>query len=472
MLKVGINGFGRIGRLAARIILKKFKDKIDLVCINTSGRIDTTGWTHLFKYDTAYGKYQGEVSSSGRKGDQMVVDGKIIPVLGERVIEKIPWSKYKVQVVIESTGVFREAKEAEKHLRGTVKKVVLSAPGKPSSDGAGKNNIPMYIIGVNEDKMGEEKIISCASCTTNCVAPVTKVIDQNFGIVKAFMSTIHAYTPDQRLLDGSHKDLRRARSAAVNIIPTTTGAARATGEVYSPVKGIFDGLAIRVPVMTGSLVDFSFVVKKKTTVEQVNQAFEKASKGKLKGILGTTYEAVVSSDVIGFISVDIGLTILLTSFISIELMLFIIWFIFSFVDSTFVILSSKLDPIELISEVELVVNVFIELSKELTKLLKVDNVKLFSSSISSISSFISEIFDELKVFKFAFKLLIFVFMSDKLVDTCNIDEESSDNFVLASFKEFNNVFVNAVLSSVDLVDIFEDILFRINQTMLTLVLST
>lgn len=307
-IKVGINGFGRIGRLTARIILKKFKDKIELVCINTSGRIDTVGWVHLFKYDTAYGKYDGKVRA---KGDQMMVDGKVIPVLGEREPSKIPWEKYGVAVVIESTGVFREEKEAEKHLRGTVKKVVLSAPGKPSSDGAGKNNIPMYIIGVNEDKMGEEKIISCASCTTNCVAPVTKVIDQNFGIVKGFMSTIHAYTPDQRLLDGSHKDLRRARSAAANIVPTTTGAARATGEVYSPVKGIFDGLAIRVPVVTGSLVDFSFVVKKKTTIEQVNQAFEKASQGKLKGILGTTCEAIVSSDVIGLelsALVDLSLT--------------------------------------------------------------------------------------------------------------------------------------------------------------------
>ena len=301
MLKIGINGFGRIGRLITRIILKKYKGKIDLVCINTSGKIDTSGWAHLFKYDTAYGKYEGKVSV---RGNRMVVDGVNIPILGEREIEKIPWNKYRTDIVIESTGVFRKEEDAGKHLKGSVKKVVLSAPGKGG-------NIPMYVIGVNEKEMGKEKILSCASCTTNCVAPVTKVMDENFGVAKGFMSTIHAYTGDQRILDGSHKDLRRGRAAAVNIIPTTTGAAKATGEVYPAVAGVFDGLAIRVPVITASLTDFTFVVKKKTSIEKVNQAFEKASQGKLKGILGVTREPLVSSDIIGLelsTLVDLSLT--------------------------------------------------------------------------------------------------------------------------------------------------------------------
>lgn len=301
MIKVGINGFGRIGRLAARIILKEYQQKIDLVCINTSGRIDTAGWTHLFKHDTAYGKYPGKVET---KENQMVVDGIAIPVLGERDPSKIPWGKYGTQIVIESTGVFRQKKEARQHLRDTVKKVIISAPPK-------EGQISMYVIGVNEDQMGEEEILSCASCTTNCVAPIVKVVDENFGITKALMTTIHAYTSDQELLDGSHKDLRRGRSAAVNIVPTTTGAAKATAKVYPKVKDIFDGLAIRVPVITGSLTDFTFVVKKETNIEKVNQVFEKAAEGDLKGILGVTREPLVSSDIIGMklsALVDLNLT--------------------------------------------------------------------------------------------------------------------------------------------------------------------
>ena len=308
MIKIGINGFGRIGRLTARIILRKYKDKLDLVCINTSGRTDTAGWTHLFKYDTAYGKYSRKVIT---EGSQMVVDGVSIPILKERDPNKIPWERYGTEIVVESTGSFRDAEGAKKHLRGSVKKVILSAPGKNTSSISKENNIPMYIIGVNEDKITEEKILSCASCTTNCVALVTKIIGDNFGIKKAFLTTIHAYTSDQRLLDGSHKDLRRARSAAVNIIPTTTGAARATGEVYPAVAGVFDGVAIRVPVMTGSLSDLTFLTKKKTSIEEINKAFEKAAQGKLKGILGASWEPLVSSDIIGLelsALVDLSLT--------------------------------------------------------------------------------------------------------------------------------------------------------------------
>jgi glyceraldehyde 3-phosphate dehydrogenase len=301
MLRVGINGFGRIGRLAARIILENFKNKLELVCINTSGRIEANGWAYLFEHDSAYGKYQGKVSTSG---NNIIVDNKKIPVLGETDPETIPWSQYKTQVVIESTGVFRKEKDAQKHLKGTVKKVILSAPGK---DG----DIPMFVIGVNEQEIADQPVISCASCTTNCVAPVVKVLDTNFKILKGLMTTIHAYTSDQQLLDGSHKDLRRARSAAVNIIPTTTGAARATGSVYPPVKGSFDGLAIRVPVITGSLVDFTLLTAKKVTVKQVNQALEKASQEKLKNILKTTYKPIVSTDIIGLNAsalVDLSLT--------------------------------------------------------------------------------------------------------------------------------------------------------------------
>ena len=244
MTKVGINGFGRIGRLAARIILGDFSDKLDLVCINTSGNIDVKGWAYLFKYDSVYGRYPGEVKT---KGEKMIVENKEIPVLGQRDPSQIPWGRYGTQIVIESTGVFRERQQAAKHLRNSVKKVVISAPSK------GKD-VPMYVIGVNEKEIGKEKIFSCASCTTNCSAVVIKIIDQNFIIEKALMSTIHAYTSNQEILDGSHKkDLRRGRAAAVNIVPTTTGAAKATGEVYPQVKEIFDGIAIRVPVVTGSL---------------------------------------------------------------------------------------------------------------------------------------------------------------------------------------------------------------------------
>lgn len=297
MIKLGINGFGRIGRLALRVIMQKWRKKILPAAINTSGKIGAEGWAHLFSYDTAYGRYPGKVATT--KGENMIIDGLKIPVMGERDPAKIPWGKYGVQVVIESTGVFCKEKQAKLHLRDTVKKVIISAPPKDPSDGSKEGNIPMYVIGVNEEKMGNEPIISCASCTTNCVAPVAKVIDQAFGIKKAFMSTIHAYTSDQELLDGSHKDLRRARAAAVNIVPTTTGAAKAVGSVYPPLKGKFDGVAFRVPVLTGSLTDFVFLVSKKVTVEKVNSVLKKAAKGELKNILGVIQEPLVSTDIIG-----------------------------------------------------------------------------------------------------------------------------------------------------------------------------
>ncbi len=301
MIKVGINGFGRIGRLAARTILQKYKDKLELVCINTSGRMETEGWAHLFEYDSTYGKYRGEVSV---EGEEMVVDGLRIPILGEQDPGRVPWGKYAVEIVIESTGIFRQTEQAKKHLRDSVKRVIIAAPPKDEQTA-------MFVLGVNQEKLGHHKVFSAASCTTNCVAPIVKVVDQEFGIDKALMTTIHAYTADQQLLDGSHKDLRRARSAAINIVPTSTGAAQATAKVYPPVEKKFDGLAIRVPVKTGSLTDFTFVTKTKTSVEEVNNVFKKVSLGDLKGILGVTNKPLVSTDVIGLevsALIDLSLT--------------------------------------------------------------------------------------------------------------------------------------------------------------------
>ena len=289
MIKVGINGFGRIGRLALRIIMQKHSKTLQPVLVNTSGKIDTKGWAHLFKYDSAYGKFPGTIEV---KDDFMIVNGLKIKVTGERDPVNIPWNDFGAQVIIESTGKFLTEIDAKLHIKGSVKKVILSAPAK-------EGDIPLYVIGVNADKMGDEPIISCASCTTNCLAPVAQVMDKSFGVEKALMSTIHAYTSDQELLDGSHKDLRRARSAAVNIIPTTTGAAKATGKVYPDLKGKFDGIALRVPTITGSLVDCVFVTKKDVTKDEVNKAFIQAAKTSLKGILSVTDESLVSTDIVG-----------------------------------------------------------------------------------------------------------------------------------------------------------------------------
>jgi len=289
MIKVAINGFGRIGRLALRVALKKHKKTMKVAAINTSGNMAAAGWAHLFEYDSTYGKYQGKVAV---KGNNIIVDGVSIPVLAELEPKKLPWKKLGVDLVLECTGRFRKVAEADDHLEAGAKRVLLSAPPK---DG----NIPIYIVGVNANKEGNDKVFSNASCTTNCVAPIAKVMVKEFGVVKAGMSTIHAYTSDQRLLDNSHKDLRRARSAAINIIPTSTGAADAVSVVLPELSGTFDGIAIRVPVVTGSLTDFTFLVKKKTTALAVNQALIKASKTYLQGILGVTDKPVVSSDVIG-----------------------------------------------------------------------------------------------------------------------------------------------------------------------------
>jgi glyceraldehyde 3-phosphate dehydrogenase len=303
MVKVGINGFGRIGRIAFRIGILKHSNELEFTAINTSGSMEASGWAHLVNYDTAYGKFEKEVKGQETKKPQeatdedpqignLIVDGKKIPLLAQKDPAKIPWGKYGVEVVIESTGKFTTEEDAKKHALGGAKRVVISAPVKGG-------NVGTYIIGVNEFK-GEAEVLSNSSCTTNCVAPVAAVLHSKFGIEKAAMTTAHGYTDDQNLQDNSHSDLRRARAAAQNIIPTTTGAAISTTETIPQLKGLFDGRALRIPVITGSITDFALVLAKNVTVEEVNQAFIEATQNQLyKGVLAVTDEPVVSSDIIG-----------------------------------------------------------------------------------------------------------------------------------------------------------------------------
>src|SRR3989344_3987107 len=304
MVKVGINGFGRIGRIAFRIWLLKHTSEVEIAAINTSGSMDAGGWAHLVNYDTMYRKFELEVTSNKLKESKeatdedpligyLIVKGKDmkIPVLAQRDPEKIPWGKYGVDVVIESTGKFTSEEDAKEHALGGAKRVVVSAPVKGG-------NVGTYIIGVNEYQ-GEAEVLSNSSCTTNCVAPVAAVLQAKFGIEKAAITTIHGYTDDQNLHYNSHKDLRRARAAAQNIVPTTTGAAISTSETIPAIKGLFDGRALRVPVITGSITDFAVVVKRDVTVEEVNQGFNDATKNSIyKGVLAVSEEPLVSSDII------------------------------------------------------------------------------------------------------------------------------------------------------------------------------
>ena len=283
--KIGINGFGRIGRLTLRAINCYHSDRLEVAVVNDL--TDTKTNAHLLKWDSTYGHYLGEVEATE---DSIIVDGKKVKVLSERDPGKIPWQDHDVDIVIESTGLFTDATKAAAHRQGGAKKVLISAPAR--------NEDVTLVLGVNEDQYVPEKhnIISNASCTTNCIAPVVKVLHQNFGVSKGLMTTIHAYTNDQRLLDMFHRDLRRARAAALNIIPTTTGAARLVGEIIPALKGKIHGLALRVPTPTVSIVDFVADVEKKVTVEQVNQAFQAAAEGPLAGILEYCQEPLVSID--------------------------------------------------------------------------------------------------------------------------------------------------------------------------------
>ena len=284
MTKVAINGFGRIGRLTFKSLLNK--KGIEVVAINDL--TDTKTLAHLLKYDSVHGKFAGSVEA---KDGAIIVNGKEIKISSEKNPEEIPWSN--PDIVLESTGVFSTREAMSRHLKSGAKKVVLSAPAKDQMDA----NI---VLGVNDgDLNGSEKFISNASCTTNCLAPMVKVLDENFGLKSGFMTTIHAYTNDQRILDLPHKDLRRARAAAVNAIPTTTGAAKAVGLVYPKVQGKLHGYAVRIPIPDGSLTDFSVVVEKSTTIEEINSVFKKASENELKGILEYTEDPIVSSDIVG-----------------------------------------------------------------------------------------------------------------------------------------------------------------------------
>jgi glyceraldehyde 3-phosphate dehydrogenase len=287
-IRVGINGFGRIGRNFFRAALEQGAD-IEIVAVNDLG--DTATTAHLLKYDTILGRLTAEVSHTE---DSITVDGHTIKVLSERNPADIPWGELGVDIVIESTGIFTKAADASKHIAGGAKKVIISAPAKDEDI--------TIVMGVNNDAYdpASHHVISNASCTTNCVAPMAKVLLENFGIVKGLMTTVHAYTNDQRILDFPHKDLRRARAAAENIIPTTTGAAKATSLVIPELAGKLDGIAMRVPVPTGSVTDLVVELEREVSKDEVNAAFQKAAEGQLKGILEYTEDPIVSSDIVNW----------------------------------------------------------------------------------------------------------------------------------------------------------------------------
>ncbi|MBI4039178.1 type I glyceraldehyde-3-phosphate dehydrogenase [Candidatus Daviesbacteria bacterium] len=287
MLKVAVNGFGRIGRSAFKIALDKFSNQVEIVALNDL--TDAKTLAHLLKYDTAYGIWHRQVSYDS---NNIIIDQKKYKVFAEKEPQNLPWKDLAVDVVIESTGKFTDKIGASLHLQAGAKKVVISAPAKGG-------DVPTLVLGVNGNEYKGEEVINNASCTTNCISPVVEVINNKFGVLKAMMTTIHAYTQDQNLQDGPHKDLRRARAAANNIVPTSTGAAMATTETIPSLKGLFDGVAIRVPVIVGSISDITFLLKQKVTVEGVNQALKEAAEGEVKGILAVTEEPIVSSDIVG-----------------------------------------------------------------------------------------------------------------------------------------------------------------------------
>ncbi|WHH60716.1 type I glyceraldehyde-3-phosphate dehydrogenase [Petroclostridium sp. X23] len=284
-VKVGINGFGRIGRNAFKVIMEKFSNEIEVVAINDL--TDSKTLAHLLKYDSCFGRFNGTVEV---KEGAIVVNGKEVKIVAERDPANLPWAELGAQIVIESTGLFTKKEAAEKHIKAGAKKVVISAPAKDEDI--------TIVMGVNEEQYDPAKhnVISNASCTTNCLAPFAKVIDAEFGIVKGLMTTIHSYTNDQRILDLPHEDLRRARAAALSMIPTTTGAAKAVALVLPQLKGKFNGYALRVPTPTVSIVDMVIETEKPVTMEAVNAALKSAAEGPLNGVLGYSEEPLVSMD--------------------------------------------------------------------------------------------------------------------------------------------------------------------------------
>lgn len=287
-IRVGINGFGRIGRNYFRALLEQGAD-IEIVGVNDL--TDNATLVHLLKYDTILGRLKQNVSHTD---DTITVGNQTFKTMAERDPADLPWAELGADIVIESTGIFTKKADAAKHLQAGAKKVLISAPAKDEDI--------TIVMGVNQDKYEADRhhVISNASCTTNCVAPMAKVLDENFGIVKGLMTTVHAYTNDQRILDFPHSDLRRARAAAENIIPTSTGAAKATALVLPQLKGKLDGIAMRVPVPTGSVTDLVLELEREVTKDEINTAFQKAAEGQLKGILEYTEDPIVSSDIVNF----------------------------------------------------------------------------------------------------------------------------------------------------------------------------
>jgi glyceraldehyde 3-phosphate dehydrogenase len=310
MIRVAINGYGRIGRVAHRVILEKYFQDVDVVAINAGSSTDIKGWMYLLKYDTSYGpiyslnvSYQVAEENPTIKNliGYLLIDNKKIPVISQKDPTLLPWKDLNVDVVIESTGEFTTEEKLKTHLTAGAKAVILSAPvkeGHPSaSSGQG---VPTIVLAVNPEAYKGQAIISNASCTTNCVAPVAKVMLESFGVEKAMMTTIHGYTSDQRLQDGGHKDYRRGRAAAQNIVPTSTGATISAAEALPELANVFGGLSLRVPVAVGSLSDFTFILKREVTKQEVNDAFRKAAQSTVyTGILAVTDDPLVSSDIIG-----------------------------------------------------------------------------------------------------------------------------------------------------------------------------
>ena len=283
--KIAINGFGRIGRLTFRNLIES--DKVEIVAINDLTAVDMLA--HLLKYDSAHGRFNGTVEHTE---NSLIVNGKEITVYAQRDPETLPWAELNIDVVIESTGFFRDAEGMGKHIKAGAKKVALSAPAS--------GDIKTIVLGVNDGELtADDTMVSNASCTTNCLSPMAKVLDEKFGIESGFMCTIHAYTSDQRIQDAPHSDKRRARAAAVNMIPTSTGAAKAVALVLPQLKGKLDGYAMRVPTITGSATDLTVTLSKEVTAEEVNAAMKEAAKGPLKGILMYTEDPIVSSDIVG-----------------------------------------------------------------------------------------------------------------------------------------------------------------------------